>query len=166
MVLSVRWPFLIGGLMLLMACSPSAPIPSPLFDGHYVGSRQSDSADACGTDKPVGPANAQVNQGQVSMHLFGPQNEIAGTVGSSGQIRASGMQQSNGHFPRMVIFTGQVEDGRLEGQATNFSCRTEVHLHKAPERVLLAPSPPPPSHSHQRKTRPRRHPHPQAKRIA
>ena len=117
-MLFVRWLLLGSVLVMQMACSPSAPMPSPLFDGHYVGARHADPTEACGTDKADAPADARINQGEITLRLFRPQSEM-----------------SSGHFPRMAILTGQMADDSMDGEATDFRCRATVHLHKTHEHV-------------------------------
>ena len=66
------------------------PEPSPLFDGRYTGTRQSDDAIACGST-PTGNVTAQITTGHFRMPLFSPSSLLEGTVGEDGRVRASGL---------------------------------------------------------------------------
>jgi hypothetical protein len=130
----------------LAACSPVQPIASPLFDGRYVGTRQSNSEEACGITNLRGKTSANVKNGEISLPLFGTKTQLDGTVGSDGAIRAWGMwsSQETAHFPSMTTFVGQITGNYLEGEASNFKCNTTVHLHKMAETVNLPLPPRPP----------------------
>jgi hypothetical protein len=127
------------------ACSPVQPIASPRFDGHYIGTRQSSSTEACGIPDQQGKTSAQITNGEITLPLFGPKTLLEGTVGSDGAIRAWGMWQSQetSHFPGMTTFTGKVSNRELEGEASNFKCQTIVRLHKT-QNALPLPLPPQP----------------------
>ena len=118
-------------LLGLAACSATDPAPSPLFDGRYVGVRQSDVMKACGVTSLQGTSSASVTRGQLSMLLFGPKTQLTGTVGENGVVRASGIWPNpTGGFPGETVLNGRIKDDELEGTATDFRCRTDVHLRK------------------------------------
>jgi hypothetical protein len=127
-----------GWLSLLLAfaaCSASDPDPSPLFDGHYFGTRRSDRADACGISSTEGTTSARVAQGHLTMRLFGrPRTELAGTVGDNGRLRASGIWPNpTGGFPGVTVLNGYIRNETLEGTASDFRCHTDLRLRKITE---------------------------------
>lgn len=120
--------------MLLLteaACSASDPVPSPLFDGQYAGTRRSDQTEACGVAKLQGTTSARVTGGRLSMGLFGPNTSMTGAVGEDGRVRASGMWPNpTGGFPGMTVLNGQVAGDTLSGTATDFRCHTDIRLQR------------------------------------
>jgi hypothetical protein len=135
-------------ILLASGCSPVQPIASPKFDGHYVGTRHSNSSEECGISDPQGKTSATIKSGEMTLPLFGPKSVLEGTVGSDGSILAWGMWQSQetSHFPGMTTFTGQVLGKDLEGKASNFKCETIVRLHKVQNALPLPVPPTPPAH--------------------
>lgn len=124
----------IGLVMLLLwfgGCSARDPDPSPLFDGHYLGTRHSDRADACGISGTDGTTSARVTQGHLTMPLFGPGSQLSGTVGDDGRVRASGIWPNpTGGFPGVTVLNGLIKNEQLDGTASDFRCRTDLRLHK------------------------------------
>jgi hypothetical protein len=126
------------------ACSPVQPIASARYDGHYSGTRRSNSNDACGISDLRGRTHADIVGGEITLPLFGPRSMLEGTVGASGEIRASGMWQSQptSHFPGITTFTGQITGGELDGEASNFKCQTIVRLRRTQPALPVPPLPP------------------------
>ncbi|MDQ2761956.1 MAG: hypothetical protein M3Y22_00145 [Pseudomonadota bacterium] len=120
----------------LTACSATDPIPSPLHDGRYVGTRQSDLLEACGISQRQGTVLAHVASGHFAMSLFSPKTQMTGTVGENGRVRASGIWSNPmGGFPGVTVLDGKIRDNVLDGTATDFRCHTNVHLrHVVPLR--------------------------------
>nr|WP_294509297.1 hypothetical protein [uncultured Rhodopila sp.] len=113
------------------ACSATDPIPSGAFDGRYVGTRQSDQAEACGVVALKGSVSARVTDGHFFMALFSAKTQLTGTVGAGGRVRASGIWANpTGGFPGMTVLNGKIADDVLDGTATDFRCHTEVRLHR------------------------------------
>lgn len=124
----------------LAACSATDPVPSPVFDGHYLGTRVSNDATLCGTSTLEGSATARVSGGRLTMPLFGPKAALDGTVGDDGRVRASGIWRTQTeHFPQVTVLNGWVKNDILEGSATNFRCRTRLHLSKVVPPARSAP---------------------------
>ncbi len=115
----------------LAACSATDPIPSPLHDGRYVGTRQSDRLEACGITERQGSLAAQVTSGHFAMSLFSRRTQMTGTVGEDGRVRASGIWSNpTGGFPGVTVLDGEIRDNVLDGAATDFRCHTDVHLRR------------------------------------
>jgi hypothetical protein len=126
--------------LAVAACSAREPDPSPLFDGHYVGTRKSDRPDACGITNPQGATSARVTQGHLTMPLFSPKTQLTGTVGDDGRVRASGIWPNpTGGFPGVTVLNGSITNDVLNGIATDFRCHTDLHLRK-----IVQPTPRPP----------------------
>jgi hypothetical protein len=118
-------------LLALVACSATDPDPSPRYDGRYAGTRQSDRTDACGITSRHGTASATVEQGHLTMPLFGPRTQVVGTVGDDGRVRASGIWPNpTGGWPGVTVLNGTINQEILEGTATDFRCHTDLRLHK------------------------------------
>lgn len=129
------WVFVIALSLGLGACSASDPVPSPLYDGRYGGTRKSDAAEACGIVQLQGRTSARVSRGHLEMSLFGPKTPMTGTVGEDGRVRASGIWANpTGGFPGVTVLDGQVSGNRLEGTATDFRCHTDIDLLRLPDR--------------------------------
>ncbi len=112
-------------------CSPADPIPARAFDGRYVGTRQSDQAEACGVVGLKGPVSARVTGGHFFMGLVSARTQMTGTVGADGRVRASGIWANpTGGFPGMTVLNGKIAGGVLDGTATDFRCHTEVRLRR------------------------------------
>jgi hypothetical protein len=125
---------LIAGAVLLAAltaCSATDPAPSPLFDGQYVGTRQSNLTEQCGITQLHGATSAHVKAGRIAMPLFSPNTRMTGTVGEDGRVRASGLWPNpTGGFPGMTVLNGTISQDTLTGTATDFRCNTDIHLHR------------------------------------
>ena len=130
----MRRAALLSLLLAFTACSASDPDPSPLFDGRYVGTRRSDRPDACGISDTDGTTSARVAQGHLTMPLFGPRTELAGTVGDNGRVRASGVWPNpTGGFPGVTVLNGYIRNEMLNGVASDFRCHTDLRLRKMTE---------------------------------
>jgi hypothetical protein len=117
--------------LAVTACSAQDSDPSPVFDGRYVGTRHSDRLDECGINNPAGTTSALVAQGHLTMPLFGPRTQLAGTVGDDGRVRASGIWPNPTHgFPGVTVLDGHLKNEALEGTASDFRCHTDVRLRK------------------------------------
>ena len=115
----------------LTACSAKNPDPSPLFDGRYVGTRQSDNPEACGIGNRQGQVSARVRDGYLTMPLFDSKSIIEGTVGENGRVRGSGIWQNPPRrHPQITILNGFITHDLLEGMASDFVCRTDLRLRK------------------------------------
>jgi hypothetical protein len=115
----------------LAACSASNPDPSPLYDGRYVGTRQSNNPEVCGISGPRGTTAAQVTRGRLTLPLFGSRTLLEGTVGEDGRVRASGIWRTpTEHYPQVTVLNGWIQDELLQGRATNYRCDTDLMLHK------------------------------------
>ena len=80
-----------AGVLALCGCAQvSNPEPSGLFDGRYVGTRESNLADACGITATTGRTAADIAGGNLTMQLFNPGTKMTGTVGADGVLRTSG----------------------------------------------------------------------------
>jgi len=117
------------------------PVPSAAFDGRYVGARLSAPADACGPVAPRAAVVATVRGGALTLRLFGPGTEVAGTVGAGGTLRASGIWRTDGGFPFVTVLHGHIDDGTLSGTASNLGCVTLLTLHRARHRLDRAGQP-------------------------
>jgi len=119
----------------LAACSAKDPDPSRLYDGHYVGTRQSERLDACGVSTAHGTTFAQVTDGRLTMPLFSPQTQLDGTVGEDGRVRASGIWRTpTERYPQVTVLNGAIRNDVLEGRASDFQCITDLKLHKVMPR--------------------------------
>ncbi|MGD0104185.1 MAG: hypothetical protein ABSC06_09130 [Rhodopila sp.] len=115
----------------LAACSAKDPDPSPLYDGRYVGTRQSDKLDACGISSPHGTTSAQVIDGRLTMPLFSSRTKLDGTVGEDGRVRASGIWRTpTERYPQITVLNGTIRDNVLDGRASDFQCTTDLKLHR------------------------------------
>jgi hypothetical protein len=116
----------------LEACSSVMdPVPSPLYDGSYAGRRWSDKTVECGITEPRGTTTARISNGRLNLPLFGSRTRLEGTVGADGTLRASGLWPNpHGGFPGMTVLTGKIQDGVLQGVATDHRCTTELELHR------------------------------------
>lgn len=123
------------GVLALCGCSHiSNPEPSGLYDGRYVGSRESNLMEACGTTMTTGRAAADIAGGNLKMQLFNPGTRMTGSVGADGILRASGLWKSPHGFPNFTILHGRVAGGLLTGTASDSRCITELALKKIPRR--------------------------------
>jgi hypothetical protein len=131
-------------LLAVAACSATDPAPSPLYDGYYAGTRESDRTDACGISQVHGGASASVAGGRVAIPLFAPGTQMTGTVGEDGTVRASGIWTNpTGGFPGVTVLNGTIRNNVLEGKASDFRCHTDIHLEKAlPARRRVGARPP------------------------
>ena len=119
----------------LCGCSGvSNPEPSRLYDGRYVGTRESNLLDACGITAATGRTAADIAGGTLRMQLFNPGTKLAGTVGADGTLRASGLWQSPHGFHNFTILRGKVAGGLLTGTASDNRCSTEIALRKVGKR--------------------------------
>jgi len=115
----------------LGACSATDPMPSPSYDGRYVGTRLSRPVEACGISQPQAATSARVAHGRLTLPLFGPKTELTGTVGDDGRVRASGIWPNPTRgFPGMTVLNGQITDNELDATASDFRCRTDLRLRK------------------------------------
>lgn len=79
-------------MLALCGCAQASnPEPSGLYDGRYVGTRQSNLTDACGITAMAGTTAADIAGGNLRMRLFNPGTTMIGTVGADGGLRASGL---------------------------------------------------------------------------
>ncbi len=109
--------------------SASNPVPSPAFDGRYVGRRDSHPADGCAAP---GRAVAVVRHGTLTMKLFGPHSVLDGSVGADGTLRASGIWSAGMSLPIVTVLRGRIVGGELTGSATDLHCTTDIVLHRTP----------------------------------
>ncbi len=122
-------------LLALCGCAQvSNPEPSRLYDGRYVGTRESNLTDACGITATKGRTAADIAGGNLTMQLFNPGTKMTGTVGSDGVLRASGLWKSPRSFHNFTILHGKVADGLLTGTASDNRCVTEITLRKSGRR--------------------------------
>jgi len=128
-------PLLSLGLLALCGCSHvSNPEPSGLYDGRYVGTRESNLLEACGITSATGRTAADIAGGNLRMQLFSPDTKVTGTVGANGTLRASGLWKSPHSFHNFTILQGRVADGLLTGTASDNRCVTELALRKVGRR--------------------------------
>ena len=129
-------PWLLAVVALaLCGCSGVAnPEPSRLYDGRYVGTRESNLLEACGITAATGRTAADIAGGRLKMQLFNPGTTMTGTVGADGSLRASGLWKSPRSFHNFTILQGKVADGLLTGTATDSRCATEIALRKVGRR--------------------------------
>ncbi len=119
-------------MLVVTACSATDPVPSPRFDGHYTGTRESDKAEACGVTATRGTTSASISGGHITMPLFGPKTPLTGSVGDDGTVRASGIWRNpTGGFPGETVLDARIRDDLLDGTATDFRCSTVVHLRRS-----------------------------------
>lgn len=128
------WPVFAAVLALCGCAQVSNPEPSGLHDGRYVGTRQSNLADACGITATTGRTTADVAGGNLTMQLFNPGTKMTGTVGADGVLRASGLWRSPRSFANFTILHGKIADGLLTGTASDSRCVTELALKKTGRR--------------------------------
>ena len=125
-------PLLAGVLLVLGGCSSAAnPEPSPLHDGRYAGTRESNLPEACGIASAAGRTSATVSGGKLRMNLFDDSTRLDGTVGEDGAVRASGLWRTPGSFHNFTVLEGRVVGGVLTGTATDRRCVTRVALTRA-----------------------------------
>lgn len=125
---------LAAGVFALCGCAQSNPEPSGLYDGRYVGTRQSNLTEACGIAATVGRTAADIAGGTLRMQLFNPGTRMTGTVGSDGALRASGLWKSPHSFHNFTILQGRIDGGLLMGTASDSRCVTEIALRKVGQR--------------------------------
>ena len=126
---------LAAGVLALCGCAQvSNPEPSGLYDGRYVGTRQSNLTEACGITATAGRTAADIAGGTLRMQLFNPGTRMTGTVGSDGALRASGLWKSPHGFHNFTILQGRVGGGLLTGTASDSRCVTEITLRKTGRR--------------------------------
>ncbi len=115
----------------LCGCSATSnPEPSGLYDGRYVGTRESNLLEACGVTTATGRTAADVAGGNLKMQLFNPGTKMTGTVGADGILRASGLWKSPHGFHNFTILQGKVAGGLLTGTASDNRCVTDIALRK------------------------------------
>lgn len=118
----------------LCGCSGiSNPEPSRLYDGRYVGTRESNLLEACGITTATGRTAADIAGGNLRMQLF-PGTKMAGTVGADGSLRASGLWKTPHGFHNFTVLRGKITGGLLTGTASDNRCTTEVALRKVGKR--------------------------------
>lgn len=128
-------PWLAMVVPALCGCSGIAnPEPSRLYDGRYVGTRESNLLEACGITAATGRTAADIAGGRLKMQLFNPGTTITGTVGADGSLRASGLWKSPHGFHNFTVLHGKVDGGLLTGTATDSRCATEIALRKVGRR--------------------------------
>lgn len=126
---------LAAAVAALCGCSGVAnPEPSRLYDGRYVGTRESNLLEACGITAATGRTAADIAGGRLRMQLFNPGTPMTGTVGADGSLRASGLWKSPHSFHNFTILQGKVAGGLLTGTATDSRCATEIALRKVGKR--------------------------------
>lgn len=130
----MSWLLATGVLVLCGCAQTSNPEPSRLYDGRYVGTRESNLLEACGITSTTGRTEASVVGGNLKMQLFNPGTKMTGTVGTDGAIRASGLWKSPRSFHNFTILQGKIADGRLTGTASDSRCVTELALRKVGRR--------------------------------
>ena len=124
-----------AAMLALSGCAQTSnPEPSSLYDGRYVGTRDSNLLKACGITSPAGRTEASVAGGNLRMQLFNPGTKITGTVGADGGVRASGLWRSPHSFHNFTILQGKIAGGRLTGTASDSRCITELALKKTGKR--------------------------------
>jgi len=124
-----------AAVLALCGCAQTAnPEPSSLYDGRYVGTRNSNLLEACGITSTTGRTEASVAGGNLRMQLFNPGTKITGTVGADGDVRASGLWRSPHSFHNFTILQGKIAGGRLTGTASDSRCMTELALRKVGKR--------------------------------
>ncbi len=122
-------------VLALCGCSATAnPEPSRLYDGRYVGTRESNLLEACGITAATGRTAADIAGGRLKMQLFNPGTTMTGTVGADGSLRASGLWKSPRSFHNFTILQGKIAGGLLTGTATDSRCATEIALRKVGKR--------------------------------
>lgn len=122
-------------MLALCGCAQvSNPEPSGLYDGRYVGTRESNLTEACGITATTGRTAADIVGGTLTMQLFNPGTKMTGTVGADGTLRASGLWRSPRSFHNFTILHGRVAGGLLTGTATDNRCVTEITLRKSGRR--------------------------------
>lgn len=132
----VLLPWLLAVVLpALCGCSGVAnPEPSGLYDGRYVGTRESNLLEACGITAARGRTAADVAGGRLKMQLFSPGTTMTGTVGADGSVRASGLWRSPRSFHNFTVLQGRIAGGLLTGTATDSRCATEIALRKVGRR--------------------------------
>lgn len=128
------WLVATGALALCGCSQVSNPEPSGLYDGRYVGTRQSNLTEACGITAMTGRTTADVAGGGLKMQLFNPGTKMTGTVGADGVLRASGLWQSPRSFHNFTVLQGRITGGVLTGTASDSRCVTELALRKVGRR--------------------------------
>ena len=124
----------VGPLAMSGCAHVSNPEPSGMYDGRYVGTRESNLLEACGTTAATGRTAADIAGGNLKMQLFNPGTKLTGTVGADGTLRASGLWQSPHGFHNFTILQGRVSGGMLTGTASDSRCVTELALRKVAKR--------------------------------
>ena len=126
---------LAAGVLALCGCAQvSSSGPSGLYDGRYVGTRQSNLAEARGITATAGRTAADIAGGTLRMQLFSPGARMTGTVGADGVLRASRLWKSPRSLHNFTILQGKVGGGLLTGTASDSRCVTEIALRKVGRR--------------------------------
>ncbi len=127
--------WLVTGVLALSGCAQTSnPEPSRLYDGRYLGTRESNLLEACGITAAVGRTEASIAGGALKMQLFDRDTKMTGTVGADGALRASGLWKSPHSFANFTILQGKIADGRLTGTASDSRCVTDIALRKVGKR--------------------------------
>jgi len=125
----------VTGVLALSGCAQTSnPEPSRLYDGRYLGTRESNLLEACGITTAVGRTEASIAGGALKMQLFNRDTKMTGTVGADGALRASGLWKSPHSFANFTILQGKIADGRLTGTASDSRCVTDIALRKVGKR--------------------------------
>lgn len=130
----LSWLLAMGVLALCGCAQVSNPEPSGSYDGRYVGTRQSNLAEACGITATAGRTAADIAGGTLRMQLFNPGTKMTGTVGADGVLRASGLWKGPRSFHNFTILQGRIGGGLLTGTASDSRCVTEITLSKVGRR--------------------------------
>src|SRR4051812_18265548 len=113
--------------MVASCATTTNPIPSPNFDGLYIGIRNSDHTQGCGISHLEDETSARIVNGQLVMDLFSTRTKITGTVGENGIVRGSGIWPNpTGGFPGITVLNGKIGNNTFEGTATDFRCYTSL----------------------------------------
>ena len=124
-----------AGTLALCGCAQVSNLePFRLYDGRYVGTRESNLTEACGITTTTGRTAADIAGGKLTMQLFNPGTKMTGTVGEDGVLRASGLWRSPRSFHNFTVLHGKIAGGLLTGTATDNRCVTEITLRKSGRR--------------------------------
>jgi len=134
-IFSFLYLVLAMGVLALCGCAQASnPEPSGLYDGRYVGTRQSNLTEACGITATAGTTAADIAGGNLRMRLFNPGMTMIGTVGADGVLRASGLWKSPHSFLNLTILHGKIADGLLTGTASDHRRVTAITLRRLGRR--------------------------------
>jgi hypothetical protein len=118
----------------------SDQLPSRLYDGKYIGVRQSNLTRECGIRTVEGNTSAVIKNGHVDFYLFNSKTLLVGTVAANGKVHASGIWPNPTRgFPGVTTLDGYIQQNVLIGNASDLRCNTDITLKKINPRPSHKP---------------------------